>query len=290
MIISSNDLHNFSSMNSTFNNSYKTNFSVSGIKDTDKKDETHKVNSSWRADKIKKLSELPETEKNKDAAKSYSSMQAALLWKITDEQNKIKYFNEYKEKISYYSGLLKGNESDNEVVVTDKRFELSGKFSDTDIINRDVIEGYLDKAAASLKRMAEPVDMSDKRFHEFRNITLRSVFRNAAADFAAVTGMTADCLNIDGDDSLLWHANDRTVENYVQKAEEKIERLKTRSNGLYQLMQDYKKSIGMDDFEDLFDITDNYKMKALEEIRQQFLMTGKLSYTDKNFSSFYTLA
>ena len=138
--------------------------------------------------------------------------------------------------------------------------------------------------------MAEPVDMSDKRFHEFRNITLHSVFRNAAADFAAVTGMTADCLNTEGDDSLLWHANDRTVENYVQKAEENIERLKARSNGLYQLMQDYKKSIGMDDYEDLFDVTDNYKMNALEEIRRQFLLTGKLNYTDKNFSLFYTMA
>ena len=76
----------------------------------------------------------------------------------------------------------------------------------------------------------------------------------------------------------------------VEKAEENIERLKARSNGLYQLMQDYKKSIGMDDFEDLFDMTDNYKMNALEEIRRQFLLTGKLTYTDKNFSLFYTMA
>lgn len=79
MIISSNNLHDFSSINSTFNNSYKNNFSVSGIKDTDKTDKTHKVNSSWRADKIKKLSESPKTEKIKEAAKAYSSMQSALL-------------------------------------------------------------------------------------------------------------------------------------------------------------------------------------------------------------------
>lgn len=290
MIISSNDLYNFSNQRLPLNSSNKNKFSVSGIRDADETDETHKVNSLWRADKTRKLSELPKTEKIKEAAKSYSSMQAALLWKITDEQNKIKCFNEYKEKVSYYSGLLKGNETDNAIVITDKRFELSEKFSDTDIIGRDVIEGYLNKAATSLKRMAEPVDLNDKRFHEFRNITLRSVFRNSAADFAAVTGMTADCLNTEGDDSLLWHANDRTVENYVQKAEENIERLKARSNGLYQLMQDYKKSIGMDDFEDLFDMTDNYKMNALEEIRRQFLLTGKLTYTDKNFSLFYTMA
>lgn len=217
-------------------------------------------------------------------------MQSTLLWRIMDEQNKIKYFNERKEKISYYTKLLEGDDINNVIVVDEKRYELSEKYQDTNLIKREVIEGYLNDATEALNRMVEPVDESNTRFHNFRNVTLQSVFRNSAADFAAVTGMSADCLNIEDDNSLLWRANDRTVENYVRKAEETIAKLKARSNGLYQLMQDYKKSIRKSNFEDLFDTTSNYKMKELEEIRQQFLLTGQLSYSDKNFSLFSTLA
>lgn len=264
----------------------KKEFSVAGVNNYQNVHKSHSVKNERRTELIRNLSELPEAEKIKEAAKSYSSMQATLMWKITDEQNKIKYFNERKEKISYYTKLLEGDDINNVIVVDEKRYELSEEYQDTNLIKREVIEGYLNDTTEALKRMVEPVDESDTRFHKFRNVTLQSVFLNSAADFAAVTGMSADCLNIENDNSLLWHANDRTVENYVQKAEENIERLKVRSNGLYQLMQDYKKSIGIDDFKDLIDITSNYKMNALEEIRQQFLLTGKLTYTDKNFSLF----
>lgn len=272
------------------NSFLKKEFSVAGLNNYSNIHKSHNVDNACRSEQIRNLSKLPESDKVKEATKAYSAMQSTLLWRIMDEQNKIKYFNERKEKISYYTKLLEGDDINNVIVVDEKRYELSEKYQDTNLIKREVIEGYLDDATEALNRMVEPVDESDTRFHNFRNVTLQSVFRNSAADFAAVTGMSADCLNIEDDNSLLWRANDRTVENYVRKAEETIAKLKARSNGLYQLMQDYKKSIRKSNFEDLFDTTSNYKMKELEEIRQQFLQTGQLSYSDKKFSLFSTLA
>ena len=199
-----------------------------------------------------------------------------------------------KDEISYYKDLLKDTKGDVEFEYEGKQYIEKEKiyvenpmydltFDDGTTgpheVYRERIEDELKKAEWAFQELVTPDKTS-----ELNACSDRGNFRNAAADFAAVTGMSSEFLNFTEEEFAFEKDEGLTHDNLVEKTEEMIKKLKAKSDGLYTLMAEYKRKEGMSNTDDLFDFIDNYKFKALEEIRKQVLMNNRHDGTERTAS------
>ena len=270
------------------------NFNVAGT-DNEKTDKTPIVDCQWRTEKLRKLSEITDdNEKMKIAVKAYSSMQANILRRINSAQGKIDSYYKLKDEIAYYNDLLKDAKGDTEfeyegkhyiekekICVENPMYDLA--FDDgtkgPHEVYRERIEEELKEAEWAYQELVTPDKTS-----ELNARSLRANFRNSAADFAAVTGMSSEFLNFTEEEFAFEKDEGLTHDNLVEKTEDMIKKLKAKSNGLYTLMTEYKRKEGMSNTDGLFDFIENYKFKALEEIRKQILMNNRHDGTERTAS------
>lgn len=274
-------------------------FIVSGTgENDDQRLEKVKSRSSEQAKlKIRELSKADDHEKVNAAVKAYTSMQASLMQRINTEQNKIKLFDKYNGEIDYYTDLLQQCGEDDGVFVE----EMNHAF-----IGRAEIEKKLNAAQTNLDRLVtwkpfeRPQDLlenpNDRKLASMYTIYMSTDdyeatrFAEAAAEFSAVTEISSDWLDISGDESMLIHQHGVTRENFIEAAQKNIEKLKARSDGLAELMKEYKKKLEEKGLIDEVDFKENYNFKVIETIRQEFLRTGKINDAERTLSLLNVMA
>lgn len=276
-----------SALKSSDNERLQKNYGRALVLKNGETEEAKAVNIQRRNQALQKLSELSDDEKPREAGRIYTAMQGMILKSISARQNEIDLYNRYNDKISYYTDLLKRGGDGDSVYVSDKKYEIAEKFSSTDNISKDTIKEYLKDAAESLENMVDsPLPRDD-----VRNIHNSRSYHRLGMDFEAVTGMSAACLSVDeSDDSFFQWQEGLTYDNFVEKKEDAIEKLKARSDGLYSLMQEYKNEKGLGDSDEAFGFVEGYKMNAVDEVRRQFLVTGRILMTEKTAFLLDTLA
>lgn len=277
-------------MNISKNSIYIANrsgFSVAGTAKKSGKSSSHGSNRAVRT-QLRKLSQSIDPNDISDAADAYLGMQRSLMLRIREEQGKIAAYNELDGKINYYADLLHECGSSDRVYADDLKYDLTG--SSTPFIARSDIEKYLEDAEKRFDSLVnwKPVN----NVMEMGNSLHAENFKQAAAKFYDATEIDSELLDITDDNSLFSHHEGITKENFIETAEKKIESLKTRSNGLAELMKEYKKKSesGPDDLLEEIKSMEKYILKISESIRQNFLLTGELNDADRTLSLLDTLA
>lgn len=249
----------------SFYNAGRPMFSVVG---TAKKSE--KNNAAVRT-QLRKLSRTADSD---DATGAYLGMQKTLMLRIREEQGKIDAYSELDGRISYYTDLLRSGSGDR-VYADELKYDLAE--SDTPFIARSRIESYLERSKDALDRLVHWKPLN--KTMEIMNRALAENFKQAAAAFYGATGIDSELLDITDDPSLLSHQEGVSQENFIKTAEKNIESLKARSNGLSELMREYKEMMEADP-EDPFDeikAMEKYLAAIAEATRQNFLLVGELN-------------
>lgn len=268
-----------------YNANQSEKFSIAGMVKKNENSPAAQSNHTVQA-QLRKLSQADDHEKVNEAIKAYTIMQKTLMQRIGGEESKIKSYNELDGKINYYTELLRQCGSSDRVYVDDPKYDIQG--SNSRCVARSDIEKYLEKAETLFDNLInwEP----DNEVMKIGNSLHAHNFASAAAIFSEATGITSDWLDISDDISLFSHHEGITKENFVETAEKKIESLKARSDGLSELMKEYKKKLEEKGLIDEVDFKENYNFKVIETIRQEFLRTGKLNDAERTLSLLDTLA
>ena len=185
---------------------------------------------------------LAETNKSGDnniyVSKIHSEMQKILYSQINGEKEDIKLFNSYCDERAYYEKLL---ESDGEIIISEGKYDF-GHFEAGETVSREAVENALADVQKSIDRLVtdEPYEASENRPAVFEDIT-RKVYNNYAKALSSATGICSAYLNEAGESSPLFDRSGRTEENFVQKANERIECIKSHSRGLRKTVEQYFK-------------------------------------------------
>ncbi len=269
-----------------YNANQSEKFSIAGMVKKDENSPAAQSNYTVQA-KLRKLSQADDQEKVNEAIKSYTVMQKTLMQRIKAEESKIESYNELDGKINYYSDLLRQCGSGDRVYADDLKYDLAG--SNKSIIARSDIERYLEKAEASFDNLVNWEPLNDTM--KLGNSLHARNFASSAAIFSEATGITSDWLDISDDISLFSHHEGITKENFIETAEKKIESLKERSNGLSELMREYKKmQDGSDEPFDEIKAMEKYLAEITEMTRQNFLLVGELNDANTARSILDTMA
>ena len=260
----------------------KNQFNVSGT-NGDKK--LTDISKEKNAELIQKLSALNDDEKKEVAVSSYMEMQSILTRNMIGCQKNIERFGALTDEIAYYDDLLEKCGDGNQIKIDDNKYGLHTT-GNTGIVDRSEIEKRRERANIAIDNLVDPQKSfgSDTAQRDFFNRTDEKIFSGAAARFETVTGMTADCLNMDGDSSLTANKGGLTREDYVQKQTEAMKALSERSESLSDLFEEYKKTKHGAGAEDVINITEKQKLKTLETIRKQFLLNGTITDPERTMS------
>lgn len=234
---------------------------------------------------MKKLSALDDSEKKEAASTAYMEMQSVLTRNMIGCQKNIERFNALSDEAAYYDSLLKGSGDSSQIKLDNNKYGLH-TIGDTGIVDRSEIEKRLERANIAIDNLVDPQKNfgSDAAQRDFFNRAEEKLFSGAAARFETVTGMTADCLSMDGDSSLTADKGGMTRENYVQKQTDAMKALSARSESLSDLFEEYKNTDKGADADKSLDNISQQKLKTLETIRRQFMQSGTVTDPEHTLS------
>lgn len=235
------------------------------------------------ADSIRRLSEMSDSEKQEAAVSSYIEMQSTLLREMAGRKKNIETVGAIKEDIAYLSDVLAKNEG-KDVIDADACGEwFSSRYGTSGTYSRAKLEEALEMRKSALESFTAPKPTP------YDNIGA-VIFTNAAARFETATGLTADCLDLDGDDSLCTYREDLTADNFAEKMNETVDKLAKRSEALSDLMARYKETEQGAGLDSSLDITEKYKLSYLETVRMQFLQNGNVDDPERTIGRLNALA
>ena len=198
-----------------------------------------KADDKTNAEITQMLAEANKSEDNSNGvAEIHSEMQKILYSQINGEKEDIRLFNSYCDERAYYEKLL---ESDGEIIISEGKYDF-GHFEAGETVSREAVENALADVQKSIDRLVtdEPYEASENRPAVFEDIT-RKVYNEYAKALASATGIRSAYLNEAGENSPLFDRSGRTEENFVQKANERIECIKSHSRGLRDTVEQYSK-------------------------------------------------
>ena len=201
-----------------------------------------KVDDKTKLEITQMLAEANKLEDNNTCvSKIHSEMQKILYSQINGEKEDIRLFNSYCDERAYYEKLL---ESDGEIIISEGKYDF-GHFEAGETVSREAVENALADVQEIIDRLVadEPYEASENRPAVFEDIT-RKVYSNYAKALASATGIRSAYLNEAGEageNSPLFDRSGRTEENFVQKANERIECIKSHSRGLRDTVEQYFK-------------------------------------------------
>ena len=201
-----------------------------------------KADDKTKAEITQMLAEANKSEDNSNGvAEIHSEMQKILYSQINGEKEDIRLFNSYCDERAYYETLL---ESDGEIIISEGKYDF-GHFEAGETVSREAVENALADVQEIIDRLVadEPYEASENRPAVFEDIT-RKVYSNYAKALASATGIRSAYLNEAGEageNSPLFDRSGRTEENFVQKANERIECIKSYSKGLRKTVEQYFK-------------------------------------------------
>ena len=198
-----------------------------------------KADDKTKAEITQMLAEANKTEdNNKYVADIHSEMQKILRLQINGEKQDIERFNSYCDERAYYEKLL---ESDGEIIIPEGKYDF-GHFEAGETVSREAVENALADVQKLIDKLVadEPYEVSENRPAFFEDIMCK-VYNQYADALSSITGIRSEYLNEADESSPLFDRSGRTEENFVQKATERIEYIKSHSRGLRDTVEQYCK-------------------------------------------------
>lgn len=184
---------------------------------------------------LSSLSSLSKEEKVDAVFGAYMGMQNCLRSELDSLETKRSCFNYLKEQKSYYANLM---ESGGVISKERGKYKFFGK-TQGDVVSMEDIENALSEVQGHINNY-----LPDKWLNKPDEVTLafsdlnHRLFKEEAAVFSALTGITDDALTVN-DESLLRIKSGLTEDNYLSRIDSDINSIKDRLKQITDIMVDY---------------------------------------------------
>ncbi|MBQ9383502.1 MAG: hypothetical protein IJT87_04645 [Ruminiclostridium sp.] len=223
------------------------------------------------ADVIRALDGLSEADKADIAARSYLQMQGRIISARNKEEQDIKDFRELEEEKYRYKDMLEEAKENGGCAKVkgdkDKRW-LFGDREEGSTVTSKEIEDALDDVQSRIDRFLAPYGRNEdgSAISDPDNEVVTRDYIAYAAVFEEMTGLKTP----DPGDSLLLHKLDRDESNFVERAQDNINKLNKLSNDLNAQWKKYKDAlkgkVGVGDLSE----EARARLEAFEFIREKF--------------------